>query len=403
MKKIILTILNLAWLLRLSVSFPSQAGGCNGGKAAVGESHLSNVNGFQELSLSDANVKIFIGTNEIQEGTRFGVLARESYPISVEGQFKGVLIRLETEILNTTVDLTPGTNAQVASVCEAPVVGITHLDNTIKSEFSGTLFAEELGGALLDITVVLQNNATGSIFAYGGFNILFVDTAPPAPTLAPTTVPTFNNAATNVTTPPSERQVCYVCGSDTLDVNPNLTTVFDGNEINCGELSQNGLQGLIDPMDCENATFVAQQDCECAPLEVSQPPAITTAPPTGATATAAPSTKKPTTAPIQTAAPSTHTPTSAPIKTPVPVPVPTKNPEPDSGDNASTDSNRPSGDTGDNECPSSKKSKSGKSSKSRKSSKCRKVKKKKSESKRSSKKIKKSKSKSSRRRLRASV
>jgi hypothetical protein len=393
MKNIVITFLNLALLLRSSISFPSQAGGCDGGKAAVGESHLSNANGFQELSLSDAGIKVFIGTNEIQEGSRFGVLAGTPYPISVEGQFKGVLIRLEAELsqLNMTADLTPGTNAQVASVCEAPVVGITHVDNSIKSEFSGTLLVEEPVAAVVDITVVLQNNETGSIFAYGGFNLLFVDSAPTTPTLAPTIAPSGINATSSPTASPTAGQVCFVCGANTLDVSPNLTTVFDGVEISCGELSQNGRDGLIAPIDCNNATFAAQQDCECAPIEVSQPPAVTTPSPTSA-----PVTETPTRTPIQTPVP-------APVQTPAPVPVatpaPTKSPEAESGDNGSTDPNPPSGDSGD-ECPSSKKSKSGKSGKS---SKCRKVKKKKSESKRSSEKIKKSKSKSSRRRLRASV
>lgn len=174
------------WLPLLSVvifcyascvlGFPTGAGSCIGGAAAVGGQHLQP--GAIAASFVDRGIGIAIGGTPVTPGQNLGLISGDELEVVITAStnlFRGALIRLEPGQGQSVLGgLTPGTNAAVATICQAPVVGITHFNNETKTTFTGTLRVETLGPATLDITVVEINSATQSIYMYGGYNIVFV-------------------------------------------------------------------------------------------------------------------------------------------------------------------------------------------------------------------------------------
>jgi len=183
------------------LGFPGGAGGCDGGGPAVNGSHLTRPETIN-ATFAERGIEVFIEGNPVTPGETYGLQAGNSIEVEIvaaQNQFRGALIRLEPLAGQDVIGgLTPGTNASPAEICEAPVVGISHFDNLLKSSFSGTLQVDEPGETSLDITVVEINSAASSIYMYGGFNIVFF----PPPTSVPATAPSVGTSVPTTTFAP---------------------------------------------------------------------------------------------------------------------------------------------------------------------------------------------------------
>jgi hypothetical protein len=191
-------------------SFPNGAGGCLGGMAAVGGSHLDTVGGrpVTNNTLLAGGVEIRIGNTTLDVNAPLDVRISANHTITVAStQFpiRGVLIRLEApDGVDTTFALTPGSLMQNAVRCVAPIIGTTHINNTDKPELTSTIrFDESVESIFLDITGVFINNAAGSVYVYSRYVVNFVSSETLLPSAspisgAPTKTPTI------ATLPPSE-------------------------------------------------------------------------------------------------------------------------------------------------------------------------------------------------------
>jgi hypothetical protein len=175
-------------------AFSNGAGGCDGNTAAVGGFHLDTSNNRPVMSgtFTDAAIEVTLDGQVILPNTPVDVPIQQDVMISViatDVTYLGVLVRLEAPGgVDTAGSLIPGANTQLANVCAAPVLGITHTDSSEKSMSTGTLrFDAETTDVVLDITVVFFNRADGSAYAYDQFNVNFRQAA--TPTDAPTATP----------------------------------------------------------------------------------------------------------------------------------------------------------------------------------------------------------------------
>jgi hypothetical protein len=174
-------------------AYSTGAGGCAGGMAAVGGSHLDASNGRVVVpgTLTDGAISVTIdgvtldvnGVNEFAAG--------RDLPVSVvagDVSYLGVLARFEAPGADpANLSLTPGADLQVATVCATPVLGITHTNNNMKMSTGGTLRVDEsVDAATLDVTAVFINTAEGSAFVYSGFKLAFrLQNTTGAPTQVP--------------------------------------------------------------------------------------------------------------------------------------------------------------------------------------------------------------------------
>lgn len=158
--------------------YPSGAGGCKGGKAAVGGTHKFKLIGsVAKKTLAEKKVKISVGGVSVLEGKTVSVAAGKSHTIKVNGtDMKGILVRVKAKNgVSTKSVLTPGSLTQAAKVCASPVVGITHKSNDKQKSYTGTIkFQKATSGVILDITVVFINSLTKSEYAYGQLKVDFV-------------------------------------------------------------------------------------------------------------------------------------------------------------------------------------------------------------------------------------
>jgi hypothetical protein len=196
--KPITPLLLLAVALNGASAFPSGAGGCSGGRAAVGGNHLQS--GFQTGSLGDGGFTVLLDGNTLNPGDLVSFTAGEDHALTVSGRFLGILVRLQADNgVDTSAALSETSNLlQDASVCAAPVVGISHNSRAGKNGAEVILRLDEPSNVALDITIVLGNESGESIFYYSGFALASVAppgavlpaTPTPAPTPAPVPAPT---------------------------------------------------------------------------------------------------------------------------------------------------------------------------------------------------------------------
>lgn len=189
-------------------AYPTGAGWCIAGPA-VGPPHL-NAALVQTGTLNEYGYRVLVDGVAIDGET---VLATKTeYTLSVDAPetvFRGVLLRLQQQTSSSSntaavgvIDLQPSTNTKTADVCAAPVVGVTHTDNSDKQLASGIVRVEDASTVSLDVTVVTVNNDQESIYSYSPFTLQFVD-ATDAPTPQPTEVtvpPTSSPTAAPVLT-----------------------------------------------------------------------------------------------------------------------------------------------------------------------------------------------------------
>lgn len=161
-------------------AFSSGAGGCEGGMAAVGSTHLDNSNGRPVMSgvFEDGDIQVMLDGVVITPNTPMDVPIQQDVMISVNAldvSYLGILIRLEAPSgVDTVGSLVPGANTQLANACSSPIIGITHTDSTEKTMVTGTLrFDTEVSDVILDISIVFVNNNDGSAYVYDRFNVNF--------------------------------------------------------------------------------------------------------------------------------------------------------------------------------------------------------------------------------------
>jgi len=209
----VLLLLSLigTWNVDVDVdAFPTQAGGCQGGRAAVNGAHLNPAKEIETGSLDSVGLEVAINGIALEADSIFTITPGVDHVISLtatdsDTPFRGFLLRLgwpEQLDREPLWSLTPGINAQIAAVCFLRAAGVTHTGNFLKDSASGTFRVdEEIEGFTLDVTVVLANNETDSHYYYSGYeinSILLAETE--VPTESETTLAPETPAATAVRT-----------------------------------------------------------------------------------------------------------------------------------------------------------------------------------------------------------
>ena len=179
------TLLAIATFFEGTTAFPTGAGGCTPGMAAVSGSHLEAAT-VETGSHQDYNMELLINGSPLRSGTPMDV------PIGVDhtwelrstgiSGFRGYLLRLDggSADIDTTGSLSPisgqGGQVQVAdSVCSG-VGSATHRSRALKSSVSGNLRLEDLSNNLnFDVTVVFQNANGLSQYSYSPFRLTAVE------------------------------------------------------------------------------------------------------------------------------------------------------------------------------------------------------------------------------------
>jgi hypothetical protein len=88
----------------------------------------------------------------------------------------------------STILIPVSSQLQNADKCLAPIVGVTHIDNSDKESTFGTInFPSEAVGVIFDITIVLVNGESVSAYVYSRFFVNFRDAT------SSTTVPSSNS------------------------------------------------------------------------------------------------------------------------------------------------------------------------------------------------------------------
>ncbi|GKY90714.1 hypothetical protein MPSEU_000044800 [Mayamaea pseudoterrestris] len=158
-----------------ATAFPTGAGGCSGGGAAVQGEHLDGSKDLTSGSLEEAGFQVLLDGTQLSESDDFVIEVGKDAVLTLVATggtpFKGVLMRVEASDVDVqdTAALTPSDNVQNAGVCAAPVGGVTHFNNDEKTSASATLRFDTATDVTLDVTVVVANDDSESIFYYQGF------------------------------------------------------------------------------------------------------------------------------------------------------------------------------------------------------------------------------------------
>jgi len=211
-------------------AFSNGAGGnCPAGQPAVGEEHTNgSIWGTDrpvvQTSLVDAGIRFTINDFDLTAVTDDEVKMRfkgdYEFAVQADQPFKGVLIRVAQPSSNSgEMSFLPGTSSQTALTCaaagdKAPVQGVTHVDAMGKTFLSGFFQSSATENVQIDVTVVLYNNSTGSVYAYQFFEVgVSAAHLTESPTAAP--FPGWGSSSTTVEDEPSD--VLGEAPSDTLD------------------------------------------------------------------------------------------------------------------------------------------------------------------------------------------
>jgi hypothetical protein len=190
-------------------AFPTGAGGCLGGGAAVGGGHLSSSN-IVTGSLLDARIHFELDGDELLEDGPLYARVNKSTPLTMTAPYsgkgiKGFLIRLSSSDTAATsdYDLTDALSLPIVSeerqpfietkvvesLCEdSGAAGLTHINANPKYIIKGELLITQSieSDLLLDVTAVLENSDSKSEYYYSQFRIK-ARSFTEAPTSAPGT------------------------------------------------------------------------------------------------------------------------------------------------------------------------------------------------------------------------
>lgn len=169
------------------MALPSGASNCVGGRAAVGVSHLEGR--VTKGSLEEGGLSLSIGDTTLQVGTIAKFPKGETLEwtlVADDRPFRGFLIRAEdrsddvskkrgtTQALDSDDDLAK--IAETVCVNAFNVGGITHTNNNQKRRISGTFRMDEAVEELqIDVTAVIKNRGSVSIYYYTGYVVSIVD------------------------------------------------------------------------------------------------------------------------------------------------------------------------------------------------------------------------------------
>jgi hypothetical protein len=134
----------------------------------------TTVTGF----LEDGAVVVTLNGETLYPVVQASFTVGEDHVLTVSGgAFRGILVRLEADNgVDTSAALSEDSNLlRDASVCTAPVVGITHNSNAVKNEAEVILRLDEASEVSLDITVVILLDSAESIYYYSAFALAAVD------------------------------------------------------------------------------------------------------------------------------------------------------------------------------------------------------------------------------------
>jgi PDZ domain len=242
--RIVAITVQLFLLVTIQVhAYPTGAGSCPSGIAAVNGTHLNIENNKVILGgrLVDHDIIVTIDNDNDSDTTILvpynrttttatlnpSLYVKTPYTISVsstQSTYTGVLIRMEVPFTGSSfsnnVTLLPLTNTQVSFPClllDSNIMGITHFNNTFKQVHSGIMEVDQtIENVILDITVVMVNNANVSVYGYDRFLLNFIDpTVPSTPsstsssTIAPTPIasPVVAVLPTTTIPPPTSYKV----------------------------------------------------------------------------------------------------------------------------------------------------------------------------------------------------
>ena len=168
-------------------AYSNGAGGdCPSGRPAVEDAHLiGDIWGTNrpvvQMSLVDAGLRFTINNVDLtvpddKEGYQLRHQGDYEFAVQAEDntQFKGVLIRVTqaSDSGVSEISFLPGRNSQTALSCSAAgAAGVTHTDAQAKSFLSGFFRSSRTEPVQIDVTVVLSNNSTGSLYAYQSFGL----------------------------------------------------------------------------------------------------------------------------------------------------------------------------------------------------------------------------------------
>jgi hypothetical protein len=212
--KVLTLLLLLSVALNGASAFPSGTGSCTGGRAAVNGPHRSadtTVTGF----LDNGDVVVMLDGETLNTAVQVSFTVGEDHVLTLSGgAFRGILVRLEADNgVDTSAALSEDSNLlRDASVCAAPVVGITHTSNAVKNEARVILRLDEPSEVSLDITVVILLDSAESIYYYSGFALSAVDPSEAdssVPSGAPSKLPSSSLVSASDASPsaPSSAQV----------------------------------------------------------------------------------------------------------------------------------------------------------------------------------------------------
>jgi hypothetical protein len=229
MNLLIATLLTLLFRNSSVTGYPNGAGGCDTG-GAVGGVHLTNTP-LTTGSLATGSYQVMLDNSmplAARETTTIAPLNSYTFSIvpPINATFTGALIRIEGKGAFT---LTPGINAQVASVCYAPVAGVTHSEFSDKTEFTAIFESGEVSDYLVDVTVVVYNAADeGSEYYYTQYQLKTADNST-TPITTPAATPSGyveNEAVASPATSPVKEPTALAPTSSTSSNTPIAATTL---------------------------------------------------------------------------------------------------------------------------------------------------------------------------------
>jgi hypothetical protein len=242
----------IALLSSSAHAFSTGAGGCSGGQAAVMGFHLSTNGGKVTTtgSLADGGIGLLLDGVPLDAAaaTAKNFSADEPHVLTVAGtsDYRGMLVRLSAAsgVDTTSSLLEVSEDLQDADTCVAPVVGITHTSSNLKNAQSMSLQLLSEGEVTIDVTVVVANNSTDSIYYYSSYTLNAVGAVAEATVVNP---------------------VCEVCGAGLTISKPDVVVYNPLTVMNptCAEIEAGGQAGMISPAYCSVLPGVIATACGC--------------------------------------------------------------------------------------------------------------------------------------------
>lgn len=183
----------VSFFLSSVVARPDGSPVCTVGSAAPQGAHLSrNITVFGPLA--QGSFKVTIGALQLSSSGFNNITSGTDLNLELSGgEFKGVLIILNSPGLNLTSSLTTtSTLLKTQALCPpAGYGGFTHVSRDLKTTAAGIINVPANVEAFLDVNVVVVNNSTaGSIYYYSRYQLSSFN-APPVttPVSTPVAVP----------------------------------------------------------------------------------------------------------------------------------------------------------------------------------------------------------------------